>query len=152
MLSIIRPFLAMTFVGLGISTPLEPCGKLPSWTLRNLNITTRDEVGTTGTAGFAFTYNLTNQTEAITCPLHSNYRCTITGTQNDNSTVIDLQLGLGTLYMSVVQVLNCGDSGSTTFVGSSEVIVDCNTIPFESQTCTADSATLEGVADVLGPS
>ncbi|KAI0533671.1 hypothetical protein GGR58DRAFT_99325 [Xylaria digitata] len=148
MLPIVRPFLAMTFVSLGISTPLEPCGKLPSWTLRNFNITTRDEVGSTGTAGFEFTYNLTNQTESITCPLHSNYRCTITGTQNDNSTVIEIQLGLGMLYLSVIQALNCGDNGSTTFVGTSEVNVDCNTIPFGAQTCTADSAMLQGVADV----
>ncbi|KAI1751774.1 hypothetical protein F4782DRAFT_177492 [Xylaria castorea] len=116
MLPIIRPFLAMMFVSFGLSAPLEPCDKLPSWTLRNLNITTRDEVGSTGTAGFAFTYNLTNQTETITCPLHSNYRCTITGTQNDNSTVIELQIGLGMLYMSVIQVLNCGDSGSYVIV------------------------------------
>lgn len=112
MLPILQPFLVMTFARFGISAPLEPCGNLPSWTLRDLNITTRDEVGSTGTAGFAFTYNLTNQTESVTCPLHSNYRCTITGTENDNSTVIDIQLGLGTLYISVVQVLNCGDSGS----------------------------------------
>lgn len=112
MLPIVRPFLALTLVGLGISAALEPCDQVPSWTLRDLNITTRDEVGETGTASFAFTYNLTNQTEAITCPLHSNYRCTITGTQNDNSTVIEIQIGLGMLYMSVVQVLDCGDSGS----------------------------------------
>lgn len=105
-----RPFLAMVFVGLGISAALDPCGSLPSWTLRNLNIATRDEVGSTGTATSTFTYNLTNQTESITCPLHSNYRCTITGTQNDNSTIIDLQLGLGTLYTTVIQVLNCGDT------------------------------------------
>ncbi|KAI1424630.1 hypothetical protein F5Y12DRAFT_796820 [Xylaria sp. FL1777] len=148
MLPIVRPFLAMTFVSLGISSPLEPCGKLPSWTLRNLNITTRDEVGSTGTADFAFTYNLTNQTESITCPLHSNYRCTIAGTQSDNSTVIEIQIGLSMLYVSVVQVLNCGDSGSTTFVGSSEANMDCNTVPFGPQTCTADSATVQGVADV----
>ncbi|KAI3334257.1 hypothetical protein F4824DRAFT_219361 [Ustulina deusta] len=148
MLPIVRPFLVLKLVSLGISAPLEPCGTLPSWTLQHLNITTSDEVGSTGTAGFAFTYNLTNQTESITCPLHSNYRCTIAGTQNDNSTVIDIQLGLGTLYLSVIQVLNCGDSGSTTFVGSSEVHVDCNTIPFGPQTCTADSATLQGVSNV----
>lgn len=102
----------MTFVSLGMSAPLEACGKSPSWTLRDFNITTRDEVGQTGTAGFTFTYNLTNQTELITCPLHSNYRCAITGTQNDNSTAIDIQLGIGTLYLTVVQVLKCGDSGS----------------------------------------
>ncbi|KAJ8123027.1 hypothetical protein ONZ43_g922 [Nemania bipapillata] len=148
MLSVlVRPLLILTFVGLGISAPLEPCGQLPSWTLRDLNITTRDEVGTTGTAAFAFTYNLTNQTESITCPLHSNYRCTITGTQNDNSTVIELQIGLGMLYMSVIQVLDCGDSGPTTFVGSSEVSVDCETVPFGPQTCTADFATFQGKAD-----
>ncbi|KAI3325059.1 hypothetical protein HD806DRAFT_491835 [Xylariaceae sp. AK1471] len=152
MLLIVRPFLAMTFVSLGMSAPLEACGKSPSWTLRDFNITTRDEVGETGTAGFTFTYNLTNQTELITCPLHSNYRCEVTGTQNDNSTVIDIQLGIGTLYMSVVQVLKCGESGSTTFVGSSEVNVECDTIPFESQTCIAGPATLQGTADVLGPS
>ncbi|KAI1275894.1 hypothetical protein F5Y07DRAFT_368297 [Xylaria sp. FL0933] len=109
-----RPFLALALVGLGISAaPLDPCGtKAPSWTLRNLNITTRDEVGEDGTAGFILTYNLTNQTESVSCPLHSNYRCTITGTQSDNSTVIDLQLGLGSVYVSVVEVLSCGDSGS----------------------------------------
>ncbi|KAI0451914.1 hypothetical protein F5B21DRAFT_485561 [Xylaria acuta] len=146
MLPIVRPFLAMTFVSLGMSAPLEACGQPPSWALRNLDITTRDEVGETGTAGFVFTYNLTNQTESLTCPLHSNYRCTITGTQSDNSTVIDIQLGIGTLYMSVIQVLNCGDSGSTTFFGMSEVNVDCNTIPFETHTCKADYATLQGVA------
>jgi hypothetical protein len=111
MLPTARPFLALAFASLGISAPLEPCGQVPSWTLRNVNITTRDEVGETGTAAFAFTYDLTNQTESITCPLHSNYRCTITGTQNDNSTVIDIQIGLGMLYMSVIQVLDCGDSG-----------------------------------------
>ncbi|KAI0408198.1 hypothetical protein F4802DRAFT_550946 [Xylaria palmicola] len=144
MLPIVRPFLAATLISLGMSAPLEPCGKPPSWTFRNLNITTRDEVGSAGTAGFAFTYNLTNKTESITCPLHSNYRCTITGTKNDDSTVIDIQLGLGTLYVSVIQVLDCGDSGSTTFVGNSDVQVDCNTTPFEAHTCTADSATLQG--------
>ncbi|KAI1313184.1 hypothetical protein F5Y03DRAFT_338345 [Xylaria venustula] len=112
MLPFFRSGLAMAFVGLCTSAPLEPCGELPSWTLRNINITTSDNVGSTGTAGFVFTYNLTNKTESITCPLHSNYRCTITGTQNDNSTEIDLQLGLGTLYLSVIQVLNCGEGGS----------------------------------------
>ncbi|KAI1163343.1 hypothetical protein F5B18DRAFT_319468 [Nemania serpens] len=110
MLSTMRPILAMTLVGLGISAALEPCSRVPSWTLRGLNIATRDEVGSNGTASSTFTYNLTNQTESITCPLHSNYRCTITGTQNDNSTIIDLQLGIGTLYTTVIQVLNCGDS------------------------------------------
>ncbi|KAI0429141.1 hypothetical protein F5Y09DRAFT_342969 [Xylaria sp. FL1042] len=146
------PVLALTFVSLGISAAaaaaLEPCGTAPSWTVQNLNITTRDEVGETGTAGFVFTYNLTNQTESVTCPLHSNYRCTITGTQTDNSTIIDLQLGLGSVYMSVVEVLNCGDSGSTTFVGSSEVHVDCETVRFGTQTCTAESATFQGAANV----
>ncbi|KAI0968674.1 hypothetical protein F4678DRAFT_195620 [Xylaria arbuscula] len=148
MLSFFLSGLAMTFVGLGISAPLEACAELPSWTLRNINITTSDNVGSDGTAGFVFTYNLTNKTESITCPLHSNYRCTITGTQNDNSTEIDLQLGLGTLYLSVIQVLDCGDSGTTTFVGNSDVTVDCVTVPFGSETCTADSATLQGEANV----
>ncbi|KAI0412487.1 hypothetical protein F5X98DRAFT_391908 [Xylaria grammica] len=148
MFSLVRPFLALNFASLGISARLEPCDKAPSWTLRNLNITTRDEVGSTGTASFDFTYNLTNQTESITCPLHSNYRCTITGTQSDNSTVIEFQIGLSMLYLSVVQVLGCGDSGSTTFVGSSELHVDCSTVPFGAQTCTADSMMLQGVADV----
>ncbi|KAI0107741.1 hypothetical protein GGR51DRAFT_570695 [Nemania sp. FL0031] len=148
MLPIVRPLLALTFVSLGISAPLEPCAEPPSWTLRDVNITTRDEVGETGTAAFAFTYNLTNETESITCPLHSNYRCTITGTQNDNSTVIDIQIGLGWLYMSVVQVLDCGDSGATTFLGSSQVSVDCTTEQFGAQTCIADSATVQGASDV----
>ncbi|KAI1127443.1 hypothetical protein F5Y10DRAFT_266122 [Nemania abortiva] len=149
MLPIVRPLLALTFVGLGLSAPLEPCSQTPSWTLRNVNITTRDEVGEDGTAAFAFTYNLTNQTESISCPLHSNYRCTITGTKTDNSTVIDIQIGLGHLYMSVIQVLNCGDDGSTTFVGSSEVDVNCETVQFGAQTCTADIATFQGAADGL---
>ncbi|KAI0809667.1 hypothetical protein GGR55DRAFT_696017 [Xylaria sp. FL0064] len=143
------PFLALALVGLGISAaPLDPCGTAPSWTLRNLNITTRDEVGETGTAGFILTYNLSNQTESVSCPLHSNYRCTITGTQSDNSTVIDLQLGLGSVYVSVVEVFSCGDSGSTTFTGSTEVHMDCETVRFGTQTCTAEPVTLQGVANV----
>ncbi|KAI1364483.1 hypothetical protein F5Y08DRAFT_353550 [Xylaria arbuscula] len=100
---------ALVLAGLGLA---EPCSEPPSWTIRDLNITTRDEVGENGTAGFQFTYNLTNQTEAITCTLHSNYRCTITGTKNDNSTVIELQIGLGMLYVSVVEDLACGDAGA----------------------------------------
>lgn len=100
---------ALAFASLGFS---EPCSEPPSWTIRDLNITTRDEVGEDGTAGFQFTYNLTNQTESILCALHSNYRCTIAGTKNDNSTVIEIQIGLGMLYVSVVEDLACGDSGS----------------------------------------
>ncbi|RYC61709.1 hypothetical protein CHU98_g4508 [Xylaria longipes] len=109
MLPSARLLSALAFVSLGLS---EPCSKSPSWTIRDLNITTRDEVGEDGTAGFDFTYNLTNQTESIMCTLHSNYRCTITGTKNDNSTVIEIQIGLGILYASVVQALDCGDGGS----------------------------------------
>ncbi|KAI1182139.1 hypothetical protein F5B17DRAFT_450252 [Nemania serpens] len=115
MLPTTRPFLSLTLISLSIlsstTAALQPCRKPPSWTLRNLNIATRDEVGSDGTATSTFTYDLTNRTEPIACPLHSNYRCTITGTRNDNSTVIDLQLGLGTLYTTVIQVLDCGVSG-----------------------------------------
>ncbi|KAI8953891.1 hypothetical protein F4801DRAFT_535968 [Xylaria longipes] len=145
MLPSARLLSALAFVSLGLS---EPCSKSPSWTIRDLNITTRDEVGEDGTAGFDFTYNLTNQTESIMCTLHSNYRCTITGTKNDNSTVIEIQIGLGILYASVVQALDCGDGGSTTFVGNSEASMACSTVPFGPQTCTASSVTLQGVSDV----
>ncbi|KAJ3575178.1 hypothetical protein NPX13_g4122 [Xylaria arbuscula] len=134
---------ALVLAGLGLA---EPCSEPPSWTIRDLNITTRDEVGENGTAGFQFTYNLTNQTEAITCTLHSNYRCTITGTKNDNSTVIELQIGLGMLYVSVVEDLACGDAGATTFVGSAEASMECSTVPFGPQTCTATSVTLQGAS------
>ncbi|KAI1110412.1 hypothetical protein F5Y14DRAFT_465680 [Nemania sp. NC0429] len=147
MLPAMRPFLVMISVGLGISAALEPCSRLPSWTFRDLNFATWDEVSSAGTASLTFTYDLTNQTETITCPLHSNYRCTITGTQNDNSTIIDLQLGIGTVYTTVIQVLNCGESSPTTFVGVGEVSVNCNTVPFGSHDCTAELATIEGVAD-----
>ncbi|KAK5634298.1 hypothetical protein RRF57_010012 [Xylaria bambusicola] len=108
MLPRVQPLLALAFASLGLS---EPCSEPPSWTIQDLNITTRDNVGEDGTAGFKFTYNLTNQTELITCPLHSNYRCTISGTKNDNSTVIEIQIGLGMLYASVIQVIDCGDAG-----------------------------------------
>ncbi|KAI1177005.1 hypothetical protein F4777DRAFT_232190 [Nemania sp. FL0916] len=148
MLTILRPFVAMTLIGLGLSARLESCAKIPSWTLRNLDIETFDYVGSNGTLAVTFTYNLTNQTESITCPLHSNYRCTINGTKNDNSTIIDMQLGINSLYMTVWQVLSCGENGSTTFVGTSEWNVACNTIPFETHNCTADFATVEGVASV----
>ncbi|KAI0147685.1 hypothetical protein GGR57DRAFT_505585 [Xylariaceae sp. FL1272] len=144
MLSRGQPFLVLALASLGLS---EPCSHSPSWTIHNLNITTQDAVGEDGTAGFDFIYNLTNQTESITCPLHSNYRCTITGTKNDNSTVIDIQIGLGMLYASVVEELDCGDTGSTTFVGSTEASMECSTVPFGPQTCTASSVTLDG--DVL---
>ncbi|KAI1816855.1 hypothetical protein GGS20DRAFT_146399 [Poronia punctata] len=131
-----------TFITLTLALAAEPCAKAPSWTFQNLNITTRDEVGETGTASFGFTYNLSNQTDSVTCPLHSNYRCTITGTRSDNSTIIDLQLGLGTVYLTVFEVLGCG----TTFVGNSELKVDCDTVPFGAHTCTAGGATIQGVA------
>lgn len=110
---IVRVFWLVAWTSLGISAHSKACGEAPSWTFSDLNITTLDDVGENGTATFNFTYDLTNQTESLACPLHANYRCTITGTKNDDSIVIDVQMGtLGKLYASVRQVLACGDSGS----------------------------------------
>ncbi|KAI0394336.1 hypothetical protein F5Y17DRAFT_457972 [Xylariaceae sp. FL0594] len=137
------------FLALVPTAAAAACKEPPSWTIQNLNITTRDEVGSTGTAAFAFTYNLTNATEPVACPLHSNYRCTVSGTRADASTVIDLQIGLGTVYLSVVQTVDCdGEGGGTTFVGNAELGVECTTVQFDTHVCLGKTATLQGAENV----
>jgi hypothetical protein len=106
----IRAVIAAAFLalaGLVASAPLDDCSKLPSWTIKDVNITSRDTVGNDGRATFTFVNNLTQASDTVTCSLVANYRCEINGVPSEKSVKINIQSMMETLYVSVEQTQTC---------------------------------------------
>lgn len=85
--------------------------KLPSWTIKEIKIKTRDAVGNSGSASFTFTPEATGKAESLSCaPLQGNYRCHIKS-KVDPAVEVDLQINTGVAHMSVTQMkFPCGSA------------------------------------------
>jgi len=105
--------LGLGFAALGSSSEAANCSATPSWTIKDLNIKSRDEVSAAGRAVFSFTDNVTNKTDSLSCTLIANYRCQFDGTPSDPTITINIQAMMEVMYISVTQKLTCG---STTLV------------------------------------
>ena len=100
-------FVVLSLASLAWSSETVSCSKNPSWTIKNLSIKSRDEVGSAGKAVFSFTDNLTGKTDALTCTLVANYRCQFDGTPSDPSITINIQANMEVLFVSVSQKVTC---------------------------------------------
>lgn len=94
------------------TTPADDCSKLPvpSWTISNLKIQSRDTVGNTGTAAFTLTYGLTGKSDALNCSLVANYRCEIDGPPGNKNLKVNLQVQNDVAYFSLSEQLSCDNS------------------------------------------
>jgi len=94
-----------------VSPVLAQDCKLPSWTIKEIKIKTRDAVGNSGSASFTFTPEATGKAESLSCaPLQGNYRCHIKS-KVDSAVEVDLQINTGVAHMSVTQMkFPCGSA------------------------------------------
>jgi len=106
--------LVLGLASLALSSNAADCGKLPSWTIKDLKINSRDEVGSAGKAVFSFTDNQTGKSDALSCTLVANYRCQFDGTPSDPAVTINIQAMMEVMYISVTKKLTC--DGAATFV------------------------------------
>lgn len=83
--------------------------KLPSWTIKDVKIKSRDAVGSGGSASFTITSDATGTSEALSCAsLQGNYRCKV-ASKAQEGVEVDLQINTGVAFVSVTQVgFACG--------------------------------------------
>ncbi|KAH8901794.1 hypothetical protein BR93DRAFT_962850 [Coniochaeta sp. PMI_546] len=111
----------------------------PNWTVEAINITYSNETYTPGTASFALSNSITNKTESLTCPLTFNSLCQISGTPNDETLQVLLQVNIDVAYMTLNQSWTCYDQLgqkviSTFVIGTGTLNLDCP-IYAEDMTC-----------------
>lgn len=94
----------------------EEC-TLPSWTIKDIKIKTRDAVGNGGSASFTLVPSATGKPEQLACArLQGNYRCAVKS-QADPGVEVDLQINTGVAHMSVTQLkFPCGSDTYVVFL------------------------------------
>lgn len=104
--ALVSALILLPFAGLVGAAELADC-KLPTWTIKDVKISSYDSVGRNGTASFTFTNNMTGKSDSLNCTLVANYRCEIDGTPSESSLKINLQSQTGVLYVFVAQNQTC---------------------------------------------
>jgi hypothetical protein len=107
MLSSLAAFAFLSLTAFAVPLGTASCDKLPSWTIKDLSIKSRDEVGSSGSASFTLGYDLTGKTDKLSCTLVANYRCEIDGTPSDKSIILNLQTQMQQVYISISQSITC---------------------------------------------
>jgi hypothetical protein len=82
---------------------------VPNWAVDAINVTYSDDTDTPGNAAFVLSNSLTNNTEALTCPLTFNTLCQILGTFNDETLQILLQVNIDVAFITLNQSWTCHD-------------------------------------------
>ena len=85
--------------------------KLPSWTVKDIKIKSRDAVGNSGSASFTIVPDATGKAESLACAtLQGNYRCQV-NSKAESGVQVDLQINTGVAHMSITQLkFPCGSS------------------------------------------
>ena len=85
--------------------------KLPSWTVKDIKIKSRDAVGNSGSASFTIVPDATGKAESLACAtLQGNYRCQV-NSKAESGVQVDLQINTGVAHMSITQLkFPCGSA------------------------------------------
>lgn len=108
----LRGMLLQAFFSLAVLVFAQETCTLPSWTIKDIKIKTRDAVGNSGSASFTLVPNATGgKPEQLTCSrLQGNYRCAVKS-KVDPGVEVDLQINTGVAHMSVMQLsFPCGSA------------------------------------------
>ena len=85
----------------------DPCTTFPSWTISDFHSNTTDSVGAGGSASFTLVNNLTNATDALSCPLQVNYRCIFAGVPSDANLTVNVAVRAESLTLLLDESVLC---------------------------------------------